>query len=664
MRVRKGTNMVTRHATFWVNLLGISLVCAACGDGDDPSNKIDDACNPLGGGVSCMMPWPSSVYLDQDASMPSGFRVSIPLEAMPVNVDGYQVDPTPWNRYDGFGPSGVILAAFPSGVSADGLPPQDDPSVSLGDDSPILLLNMETGDRVAFFAEVDLNTEKQDRRALIIHPLERMQPGARHLVAIRDTVKGPGGVTLERSEAFAALLDGTRFSHPLFDKVAPSYDAIFSAIEAEGVSRDELVLAWDFVTATDENLTSDLLSMTQQALPAMGQSGANLTFEATEVGANPATVFKLFNGTHDSPNFLTDGESDFSIINRDGSDRPVLDGTYDANFSAIIPACVQTAQLPVPVVIFGHGLFGSAEDYLDDNLAQDIANDYCFVILAGDWIGLTNRQVVSAAYSSNDLNRSLALVEKLEQAVINFIALTQLAIGPLSTAPEFRLNGEPIFDTSRVYYLGASLGGIMGGTFMAYDPVIERGALGVPGGAWSLMIERSFAWTPLQVASIAAYEDQYLYQQNVALLALSMERSDPVTTSNNVINDPLPGVPAKQLLLWEAMEDSLVSNLSTEMMGRSYGIPVCGPSLRVPYGMQEQLAPDSSGLTIYHEGVAPRTTTNVPPLQDNGTHGGINERRAVLDQVEHFFLQGEVINQCRSGDTAVPCDCTVAGVCD
>jgi hypothetical protein len=204
----------------------------------------------------------------------------------------------------------------------------------------------------------------------------------------------------------------------------------------------------------------------------------------------------------------------------------------------------------------------------------------------------------------------------------------------------------------------------MGGTFMAYDPLITRGALGVPGGAWSLLIERSAAWVPLQVAAIAAYENQYTYQMIVALLALSFERSDPVTTAANVISDPLPGTPAKQLLLWEALEDSLVTNLSTELMAREYGLPVCGPSIKVPWRMEERAIAEPSGLTIYDEAASPpATTTNVPSIDDNGTHGGINERGAVLRQVQEFFLQGQVLNQCKSGDTPVPCDCTT-GACD
>jgi hypothetical protein len=636
----------------------------ACG-GDDAGAPIPDACNPLGS-ESCMMPWPSSAYLIEDAATTTGFRLAIPAEAMPINIDRIRVDPTRWNAYDGFGPSGVLLAAFPGGVAADGLPSHGDVSASLAADAPVILLNMETGARVAFFAEVDMNTEDAAKRALIIHPLERMAPATRHAVAIRTSVKGPGGAALPIPPGFQAILDGATFDHPLMDRIQPGYDAIFAALAAEGVAREDLVLAWDFVTASDEFLTSDLRAMRERALPAMGERGANLTFTTEELSGDPSRVHRLYLGTYTAPNFLDDGEHDFSVLLRDSDDLPALDGWYTANFAATIPACVTTAELPIPLVVFGHGLFGNAEDYLDDRFLQQVAQDHCFVIVGGDWIGLTNRQITIAAFSANDLNRSHGIVEKLAQAVINFIALEQLARGPLAESSQFHYQGQPIIDTERVYYLGASLGGIMGGVFMSYDPTIVRGALGVPGAAWSLLIERSFAWSPLQIAALAAYEDQLIYQQLIALLGLSFERVDPITTAPRVLTaeDPLLAVPQKQLLLYEAVGDSLVSNLSTELFARTLAIPVCGPTLRQPFGLDVDDGPVSSALTIYDEKPDPLPPeTNVPPYDDNGTHSDVNERPAVLRQVKTFFFDGEIRSECRKDGAPAVCDCTM-GACE
>jgi len=643
--------------------LAIGISGAACGGGGGSGTDIPDACNPLGG-TTCLMPWPSAAYQVADASTASGYRLDIPIEAMPVNVDDIAIDPAPWNRLDGFSPSGAMLAAFPAGVSADGLPGHDDPSASLADDSLTVVVNIDTGERLLHFAEVDMNTEDPTQRTLIIRPLERMAPGARYAVGVRRGVMGGDGKLLEPSEGFVALRDGKGFDHPRFAALADGAGDMFAALAAAGAPKEDLVLAWHFATASDESLTADLLSMRSQALPAMGEAGASLGFQVSEVAGNPELTYKLYLGTHDSPNFMTDGESDDSIIRRDDAGVPAMDGMYPANFAAAIPACVASEPLPIPVVVFGHGLFGSAEGYIGDDFLQQIADDNCVVVVAGDWIGLTERQITSAALSANDLNRSHALVEKLGQAVINFISLEQLVRGPLAAAPEFQYEGTPIIDTDKVWYLGASLGGIMGGTFMAYDPTIERGALGVPGAAWSLLIERSYAWQPLQVAALGAYEDEYEYQMLVSFLAFSMERWDPITTARRVLDDPLPGTPPKTILMYEAMNDSLVSNLSTEMAARTMGIPIAGPTVKMPYGFSMVTDPVPNALTIYDEHPDPPVpSTNVPPAADNGTHAGVNERPALLREVVNFLRGGSIINECHDGDAPAACDCAT-GACE
>jgi hypothetical protein len=218
-----------------------------------------------------------------------------------------------------------------------------------------------------------------------------------------------------------------------------------------------------------------------------------------------------------------------------------------------------------------------------------------------------------------------------------------------------------------VHYFGASLGGILGSTFMAYEPEITRGVLGVPGSAWSLLFERSFAWTALQGAIIGSYEDQYYYQMVAALLGLGMEPYDSITTAGGLtglVGDGIEGVPDKQILMYEGIGDCLVTNMGTEMLARTMGLQVTAPSLKVPYGIAEMASDQPSGFTIYDESPTPLPpTTNIPPSVDNGTHGDVNERPANLRQIERFFLEGVVGNECALEAAAAPCDCAT-GACE
>ncbi|MBA3821242.1 MAG: hypothetical protein H0X17_20325 [Deltaproteobacteria bacterium] len=646
--------------TWAVSLL---VVVAACGGEEGNTSGIPDACNPLGG-QGCLLPWPSMIYAKADAASPTGFRLAIPREAMPVNVDGLVIEPDGFNRWDGFSAVAPMLAMFPTGVSAAGLPTHQAPDASLAPGSPIVLVEMATGERVPCFAEVDQNTVDVTKRALIIRPLARLNPSSRYAVGITRAVKAADGGELPVSDGFAALRDGKSFGHPLFGVLEQTAPAMFAALEAAGVAKADLVLAWDFATVSDEYLRSDLTAMRTAALPAIGERGANLAF-TTRPQSNTAATYKRYLGTFKSPDFLTAGEHDSSVLRRDAAGTPVMMGMRDAKFAAIIPACVATQPLPRPTIIFGHGLFGSSEEYLDDNFVIDLAQDHCLVIVAGDFIGLTSRQFALAPLAVNDLNRSPQITEKLAQSVIDFIALESITRGLLAASPEFQFNGQAVIDPARTFYVGGSLGGIMGNTFMAYDPNITKGVLAVPGGNWSMLFERSTAWALLIGAAQGAYDKPEYYQLNLAMsLGMGFEPYDPITTAAHVIKDPLFGNPVKTILMWYAVGDCLVSNLTTEMVAREMGMPMLSPTVKPAWGLPLAAGPLGNGVTLYDEHPTPLPLdTNVPPGEDNGTHSGVNRNPAALRQVEQFLLQNVVVDECKLDGAPAPCDCAT-GACD
>jgi hypothetical protein len=646
------------------------LVPAACGGDDDPA--IADPCNPLGG-QGCFLPWPSMAYVTADASTATGYRLELPAEGMPVNRQGVAIEPTFFNRWDGFSAIGPMLAIFPGGVSSDGLPTHRDPAASLAPGAPIVLLDLDTGERAPYFAEVDQNVRDALKAALIIRPLARLRTGGHYAVAIRNTVKDAAGQPLEPSPGFAALRDGKDVDHPRFAAVKAGSAAMFDALAAAGVDKRELVLAWDFVTASDDFLRRDLLTMRAAALPALGADGANVTF--TTSPATPPALPRRYTGTFKSPSFLTDGEAEASVMRRDAQGKPMLSGTYDARFAAIVPMCMADTQiLPRPAIVFGHGLFGSAEGYLDDGFVSGIAEQNCVSIIAGDFIGLTERQIALAPFVVSDFNKGPQIADKLAQSVVDFMALETAVRGPMAKADAFKVNGQPVIDPSRVYYVGGSLGGIMGNTVMAYDPNLLRGVLAVPGGNWSMLLERSTAWELLLGIHQGAYPDPEVQQLNLALaFGMGMEAVDPMTTAAHVLKDPLPGTPAKNILIWYALGDSLVTNISTEMIAREMGIPLLGPTVKTPYGLAPMTGPTPNGIVVYDEKREPLPHETNQPEEDNGTHSGVNRRPAVMRQLQKFLLppappgggvaQGVASQECRIGTTPAPCDCST-GACD
>jgi len=652
---------------------GVLGAAAACGDnaGSDPAGLAAD-CNPLGG-QGCLLPWPSMAYLRADAAMPSGYRLDLPAAGMPVNISGAPVDPAPLDaRWDGFSPTGPILAMFPRGVSPDGLPSFKAPDDSLAPGSPIVLYDLDRGERAPVFAEVDRNIDAVDQRALVIRPLARLHARTHYAVAIRNTVHSADGTPLPVSPGFAALRDGRPLDHPRFAQLAASARAMFDGLAAAGVDRSELVLAWDFQTASDEMLRGDLTAMRAAALPAIGDRGAGLGAAPFTVEDQPNTAqsYRRFTGTYKSPDFLTAGETPGSILARDAAGAPRMHGLRDARFAAIIPKCVETQPLPRPTIVFGHGLFGSSADYLSDGFVQQLAEDHCLVIVAGDFIGLTSRDLGAATDAVTDLNRGAEVTEKLAQSVIDFMALESLTRGAMAAAPEFRIGGTPggaaVIDPASTFYVGGSLGGIMGNVIMAYDPNLTRGVLAVPGGAWSLLIERSNAWALLKVLIQGAYADPQVYPLNVALFGMAFEPYDPITTAAHVLHDPLFGNPVKDILMWYSIGDCLVSNLTTELTARTMGIGMIGPSVVAPWGLAPTPGAFASGIVVFDDHPTPLPPdSNEPPARDNGTHSGINRKPAALRMVQRFLLppDRQAVDGCALAGSPAPCDCAT-GACD
>ena len=255
------------------------LALLGCGCGDEHlALSIDPQCNPLGFAAHCAVPWPSSAFEVADSATATGRRLAIPAGTLPTNVDGKAIDPTLWNLADGFSPAAPMLVAFPGGASATGLPTVENMDPSLAADSPTVLLDMTTGERVAHFAEVDVQAAATpDSQALFIRPAARLAGGHRYAVAITNRVTGASGGALPVSAGFAALRDGTVTDHDLLEAMRPRFGDVLDALDTAGVPRDSLVLAWDFTVASDEFLHREMIAARDRALDAIANHPLNYT---------------------------------------------------------------------------------------------------------------------------------------------------------------------------------------------------------------------------------------------------------------------------------------------------------------------------------------------------------------------------------------------------
>src|SRR5690606_21886675 len=101
------------------------------------------------------------------------------------------------------------------------------------------------------------------------------------------------------------------------------------------------------------------------------------------------------------------------------------------------------------------------------------------------------------------------------------------------TVPTMSVDGDatPDFDGSRVFFVGQSLGSIVGLNFTALEPTVSTAVLSVPGGGIAQMLNGSATFGPRIRAGLAAAGvnagtaafDQFMFAAQTAI-----DSADPI----------------------------------------------------------------------------------------------------------------------------------------
>jgi hypothetical protein len=646
-----------------------ALALAACGD-DALTLPVAANCNPLGFD-HCMAPWPSAAFEVADTSTATGRKLAIPEGALLTNANRFVTDPAPWNKADGFSASAPMVMNFPTGVDPAPLADPTEIEQSLTDASPTIIVDLTTGERVAHFAEVDVPAAATPgRQALYLRPVARLSAGHRYAVGIKDSLHAKDGSALPVPAGFAALRDGTTTTHPLLEAMRPRFGDVLTALAANGAPADQLVVAWDFTVASDEFVRRLPTAARDKALAELDREPSTVRIENDVMVDDGRVIRRRIDGFLTAPLFLTnDGEYLAGTTLALGADGlPELKGRYEIPFTAIIPTCAYgEGHPPVGIMMYGHGLNGTGEQAASGTL-RDTAAAICVISVGTDMRGMSEPDIGNIARALTDLNHADEVMETLVQGLANHVTLgrameTVLANQVFVCRPEDSATGctvgRSLADPGKLYYYGLSQGHIFGTAIMTYVPNIKRGVLGVGGGGYALMLERSSDWPTYRQILQGAYPDPL---DVVMAINLFQQRWDQTETSGiaNVVLHGIPGTPAKQLLLHMAIGDDQVPNLSTEWQARSMGIPVIMPaSVKVPWGLQMQDAPIAlgSGIVIMDGGAPPVPITNVP-APETGMHNLTRSQAASRRQIGIFFATGEIRNECDGA-----CHCA-EGKCD
>jgi hypothetical protein len=414
-----------------------------------------------------------------------------------------------------------------------------------------------------------------------VQPVPPLQPQTTYALVVTTALTDPYGNAVHPSADFVALLAGAR---PELLPLRTRLDPLIEHLGNHGIGIDSLALIELFTT---QAIPDDLLAIRDRL-----DSGAlvpgppvfdnapipGLTTGIFAEGTAPyadlvkastsPNIATVAIGSFDSYDFRTapNGAFDPDLIS-----GPAVPGVNHLDFYMTIPKA-PAPPTGYPIVIFGHGLYGSGRDVI--NVAQAIG-DAPLMGIAISTIHNGLRGEPSQFFAFDNLT---ATREYLRQTVADLLQLTRM----ITNAQQAKTPPFDQVDPHRMLYFGGSLGAILGTMYMAIDADVGVAMLNVPGGGIP---------TALGSPTLSALVNPHIVQQTgiaqgdpffplmvhrlQQLLQWTWDAGDPINYAPYVIvpGAQLPGVPPKHILMHEGIIDAIMPNANTDALAATMQLP-------------------------------------------------------------------------------------------
>jgi len=602
--------------------LGVNAVITAVGLSDSRADiagvwsfRVQSGNEAMFDPTAGIVPFPNDVLMALDAG---GNPTNVNLPIDPSWPDAQKDVVEQMNKLDGFSPltpvrtrilrplnenSFVWLSDVPSqgllGVLQKGL---GDVSLAMADvtevdltaeDPMVALQPLLMADNMYTEGEVKAWFEN-DQLSIVAEPGQPLRAGRRYMVLAFDNLEsvdkdadgnpypiavgpayylarsefplvneeGKSNVPSTLSDADAAQLEQLRLN----------YEPIFSALDSPlGVERARVLMFWTFTTQRIGewlvDIRKDLATMTlAETITGTAQAPADADLGDYSM---PHAGTVVLNGTFSGytalaeTNLAADPPDFGSMVFNDKGD-PVWT-TNTLPFLLFIPDPEQVeAGNGYPIVILQHGLGGHkghVKSQVDRFLAAGYAVVATDIVLHGDLVAEGGED--SAGFLSAD---AAATRDHIVQASLNLVQLAAMLSDKGPSGLMDGLDGKTedlnLLDTDEIYFVGHSLGALVGIPAVAVSKDIDAAVFVATGGN----LTRVLAETPDEdfkepiVTALAAmgYEEGTPgYYQFLETAQTLLDRGDPVHYARHLSKMPLDGQDPKPIFMMRAKDDSL-----------------------------------------------------------------------------------------------------------
>jgi hypothetical protein len=565
------------------------------------------------------VPFPDDLYLDASGRVELG---ALPSESMAFSTYTDTIRSAA-SSLDGFGAVSPIYFRVEGAIDPASLPAS--PTESVADTASVYLIDADPGspssfDRIPVEVRWDPVTS-----LLALRPWEghALRAGRAYAAVVTDAVRGSDGLPLSPAGAFQSVRDAA--SRPTDGALAEAwerYGPVLGGLPAARV----VGLAVFHVQTVERGLTDARAIVRAGAAP-------SLTIERAITGTDidallgvpdepllgldvPGGVLHehigwVIDGRFGSPNFMSPEPQTHGAFSRDDDGALIVQRTDDVWFTLVLPAGELSA---VRTVIFQHGLgsdrsnvFSVAEALCAQGwavLAIDIPfhgmraalpaaaldNAHTFGPSEGaDLFGDTGGDSIYLAYvGAADEAGGLSpfhpfyVRDVIRQSVVDLMTASRVLDdadwSPLTSA------GGPSdlsFADAPVGFVGVSLGGIVGTTFVTTEPRVGAAVLNVTGGALTHIVAGSpgfrGAFLPLLAPRVGLASEvldgsghEIIFRPELALYQTFLDAGDSMTFG------PILGERPIDVLFQMAVDDETLPNSATEGLARAAQASIIG----------------------------------------------------------------------------------------
>ncbi len=582
-----------------------------------PCDAMDD--------TRCLLPFPSSTFMQIDPKTPTGLRVQIAPDSLPVGDD-----PSALNRADGFSRVTPLLTAFVQNIadlplSRDGL-------------GSVRLLSAQVGSTdygkpvpLRFVVERGQGEGGREESFVFAYPLRPLQPASDYVAVVLDDLKTVSGETLSAApQARVALglsVPQTEAEAKLYAYHAPTRRLLARA----GIDSGRVLRVWDFTTRSEKDSQKTLKTMREGVLAQVKAGNVSVVIDSLSVGKAPilATVIGHLEGL---PKYIEPTPGSALLLDSEGRPQPL--GTRSAPFRVVIPVGSGDYRF----IMFGHGTGGRFDDATFDS---EIAG-----------AGAAKVGVQFDGWTESDVLQTLAGILKiakgshyatamLAQALADAAAIQAmlpeklgdvLAASTLAGVSNPAKGRRPRADS--VLWAGGSLGGILGLVAVCADDSLRYGVLNVPGAAWTHYIPKSILFEMLSPLLDSTYRGLTSAQH---VLAMSQGIWDDVDGAAwaSALRDR-----GAAFLVQESIGDPVVPNAGTEMVAQVTSAQLVGAELSPLAAALPQKREVIGGSALTQYRVAQTGAYDVHGFAGRDTPAGRAARAQIVDFVSSIWQTG------------------------